>query len=176
MTQPQLPILFQTQPQVDLTKVADSQVGNEVVGGISGGERRRLTVALEIVHKPRFLGLDEPTSGLDSTSAQRLGEMLRSLSREGAIAGGHQEEQRACHFARSAAVKIMLIACAPLPLFDAGCTVLCTIHQPRESLLGLFDSLLLLAEGRTVRLLASLLASLITPARRHTPRHPVALR
>lgn len=99
--------------EVDLAKVADSQVGNEVVGGISGGERRRLTVALEIVHKPRILFLDEPTSGLDATSAQRLGEMLKNLSRE-------------------------------------GCTVLCTIHQPRESLLGVFDSLLLLAEGRTV--------------------------
>lgn len=62
----------------------NSQVGNEVVGGISGGERRRLTVALEMVHKPRILFLDEPTSGLDATSAQRLGEMLSNVSREGA--------------------------------------------------------------------------------------------
>lgn len=69
---------------MDLAKVAHSQVGNEVVGGISGGERRRLTVAMEIVHKPRILFLDEPTSGLDATSAQRLGGMLRTLSREGA--------------------------------------------------------------------------------------------
>lgn len=98
--------------EVDLAKVAGTQVGNEVTGGISGGERRRLTVAMEIVHSPRILFLDEPSSGLDATSAQRLGDMLRQLTLD-------------------------------------GCTVLCTIHQPRASLLGLFDTLLLLAEGRT---------------------------
>ena len=66
--------------EVDLLAVADTRIGSDVGGGISGGERRRLAIGVEVVHKPPLLLLDEPTSGLDATSAQLVGRMLRALS------------------------------------------------------------------------------------------------
>lgn len=47
-----------------LTRVKDSIVGNVERRGISGGQRKRVNIALEVVGKPSILFLDEPTSGL----------------------------------------------------------------------------------------------------------------
>nr|GMD85279.1 ABC transporter G family member 11 [Ipomoea batatas]GMD88598.1 ABC transporter G family member 11 [Ipomoea batatas]GME01963.1 ABC transporter G family member 11 [Ipomoea batatas]GME04633.1 ABC transporter G family member 11 [Ipomoea batatas] len=51
--------------------------------GISGGEKRRVSIAVEILMRPRLLFLDEPTSGLDSASAFFVTQTLRGLSRDG---------------------------------------------------------------------------------------------
>lgn len=52
--------------QLGLNKCADSKVGDEYQRGISGGERRRTNIGLELVLSPRILFLDEPTTGLIS--------------------------------------------------------------------------------------------------------------
>lgn len=65
--------------ELDLQHVRHSRVG--VVGaGISGGERRRLAIAQEIIASPKLLLCDEPTSGLDSTSALLIVRLLRRLA------------------------------------------------------------------------------------------------
>ena len=48
--------------------------------GISGGEKKRVCVAVEIVEKPSLIILDEPTSGLDSYKAGSLLRILRKLA------------------------------------------------------------------------------------------------
>ena len=52
-------------------------------GGISGGERRRLSIAKGIITNPRLLMLDEPTSGLDAASALLLVRILKRLATKG---------------------------------------------------------------------------------------------
>jgi ABC-type multidrug transport system ATPase subunit/ABC-type multidrug transport system permease subunit len=81
--------------QLRLEKAADTIVGDAKVRGISGGERRRLSIACELVSSPSLIFLDEPTSGLDSTAATSLVEVLRSLADAGKtiIAVIHQPSQ-----------------------------------------------------------------------------------
>ncbi|KAJ1403979.1 P-loop containing nucleoside triphosphate hydrolase [Sesbania bispinosa] len=75
-----------------LQDCADTAIGNWHLRGISGGEKRRVSIALEILTRPRLLFLDEPTSGLDSASAFFVTQTLRALARDGrtVIASIHQ--------------------------------------------------------------------------------------
>ena len=65
--------------ELDLQKCADTIIG-AIGTGISGGERRRLAIGLEILNNPSLLLLDEPTSGLDSASALMVGNILKRLA------------------------------------------------------------------------------------------------
>ncbi|KAL3813062.1 hypothetical protein ACJIZ3_014330 [Penstemon smallii] len=66
--------------ELGLSHVANSLVGDERVRGISGGERRRVSIGVEVIHDPKILILDEPTSGLDSTSALLIVDMLKNMA------------------------------------------------------------------------------------------------
>lgn len=72
-----------TLEEVDLTAAANSLIGGTTVPGISGGQRRRLSIALELLRLPQVLLLDEPTSGLDSASSLRLIQRLNEVARSG---------------------------------------------------------------------------------------------
>ncbi len=64
--------------RVGLTAAADRRVGT-----YSGGMRRRLDLALSLIHEPRVLFLDEPTTGLDPNSRQAIWDEVRTLNRDG---------------------------------------------------------------------------------------------
>jgi ABC-type multidrug transport system ATPase subunit len=69
--------------ELSLTKCADTICGNALVPGISGGEKKRTCIGVELITNPTMCFLDEPTSGLDSFSAYNLLKVLRKISAAG---------------------------------------------------------------------------------------------
>ena len=72
--------------ELGLAHVGNRRVGNVHVdmdtrGGLSGGERRRVSIGVELIHDPPVLLLDEPTSGLDSSAALKIVGMLHSMAK-----------------------------------------------------------------------------------------------
>jgi ABC-2 type transport system ATP-binding protein len=65
-----------------LGRVGLSEAADRRVGGYSGGMKRRLDLALALVHQPRILFLDEPTTGLDPQSRTALWEEVARLAHE----------------------------------------------------------------------------------------------
>jgi ABC-type multidrug transport system ATPase subunit len=70
--------------ELGLKECADTMVGGALFTGVSGGERKRTSVAVELVTKPAMVFLDEPTSGLDSFSALQLSKVLKKVANAGA--------------------------------------------------------------------------------------------
>ncbi|CAF1110345.1 unnamed protein product [Adineta ricciae] len=115
--------------QLDLEMCAETLIGTDFVRGISGGEKKRTSIGMELILSPKILFLDEPTTGnvkrslmcpqlcgvlgLDASTAQNVINCLHKLSRQGR-------------------------------------TIVFSIHQPRYSIFKLFDRILLLSNGHTV--------------------------
>ncbi|KAJ6975595.1 ABC transporter G family member 25 [Populus alba] len=97
--------------ELGLTKCENTIIGNSFIRGISGGERKRVSIAHEMLINPSLLILDEPTSGLDATAAYRLVLTLGSLAQKGK-------------------------------------TIVTSMHQPSSRVYQMFDSVLVLSEGR----------------------------
>ncbi|CAG7865434.1 unnamed protein product [Brassica rapa] len=71
--------------QLGLRNAATTVIGDEGHRGVSGGERRRVSIGIDIIHDPIILFLDEPTSGLDSTSAYMVVKVLQRVAKSGSI-------------------------------------------------------------------------------------------
>lgn len=97
--------------ELGLDKCQNTIIGNTFIRGVSGGERKRVSIAHELIVNPSLLILDEPTSGLDSTAAYRLMTTLGALAQKGK-------------------------------------TVVTSIHQPSSRVYQMFDSVLVLSEGK----------------------------
>ncbi|XP_061439051.1 broad substrate specificity ATP-binding cassette transporter ABCG2-like isoform X4 [Rhineura floridana] len=69
--------------ELDLSKVADSKVGTYFIRGVSGGERKRTCIGLELITHPTVLFLDEPTTGLDASTANAVLLLLKKMSEQG---------------------------------------------------------------------------------------------
>ena len=68
---------------LELQDCRHSLIGDEAQRGISGGQRKRVNIGMEIVGEPCVLFLDEPTSGLDATSSLHVCSALRRIARLG---------------------------------------------------------------------------------------------
>ncbi|XP_058048966.1 broad substrate specificity ATP-binding cassette transporter ABCG2-like [Ahaetulla prasina] len=69
--------------ELDLSKVADTKVGTYFTRGVSGGERKRTSIGLELITNPKVLFLDEPTTGLDASTANAVLLLLKRMSLQG---------------------------------------------------------------------------------------------
>jgi len=88
------------------------------VADVSGGERRRVSIGVDLAHDPAVLLLDEPTSGLDSTAAARLVATLSALARKGrtVVMSVHQPSSRVYRMFDS----VLLLAEGSCLYFGAG--------------------------------------------------------
>jgi ABC-type multidrug transport system ATPase subunit len=68
-----------------LFEIKDIQVGTPLNKMISGGQRKRLNIALELIREPAVLFLDEPTSGLSSRDSENIMDLLKELSLKGKL-------------------------------------------------------------------------------------------
>jgi ATP-binding cassette, subfamily G (WHITE), member 2 len=69
--------------ELGLRKVADELVGSQFRRGISGGEKKRVSIGCELLTDPGLLFLDEPTTGLDAYNSLSVLKTLRRLARHG---------------------------------------------------------------------------------------------
>ncbi|KAG5949784.1 hypothetical protein E4U53_005767 [Claviceps sorghi] len=69
--------------KMGLKDCANNVIGSDTIKGISGGEKRRVSIGIQILNDPRILLLDEPTSGLDAFTASSIMEVLEGLANEG---------------------------------------------------------------------------------------------
>lgn len=111
-----------------LQKQANTIVGTPIRKGISGGQKRRLSIASALITAPKILFLDEPTSGLDSTASYEVMKYLRAVVQKHKVLNLGKINFNANPF------QLIVVA---------------SIHQPSSSTFALFDKLLLLSEGTT---------------------------
>ncbi|KAM0046521.1 putative ABC transporter, AAA+ ATPase domain, ABC-2 type transporter [Helianthus debilis subsp. tardiflorus] len=85
--------------ELGLTRCQNSMIGGPLFRGISGGEKKRVSIGQEMLINPSLLLLDEPTSGLDSTTAQRILTTIKRLATGGrtVVTTIHQPSTRIYH-------------------------------------------------------------------------------
>ncbi len=76
-------LVFQTLESLGLSEARDLKVGNPLEKTISGGQRKRLNIGLELLREPSVLFVDEPTSGLSSRDSENIMDLLKELSLRG---------------------------------------------------------------------------------------------
>eukprot|EP00439_Symbiodinium_sp_Y106_P065122 s903_g10.t1 len=83
--------------ELGLAKCADTYIGDDLIRGISGGEKKRTCVAIELIVQPKLVFLDEPTTGLDSFAAPAICAWLCGVSRfrQRLLSGGESLEDDA---------------------------------------------------------------------------------
>ena len=76
-------LVEQTLLSLGLTEIRDLKVGSPLDKTISGGQRKRLNIGLELLREPAVLFVDEPTSGLSSRDSENIMDLLKELSLRG---------------------------------------------------------------------------------------------
>ena len=69
--------------ELRLNKCQNTKIGGPLIKGVSGGERKRTSIGVELITDPQLIFLDEPTTGLDSFTATSVMETLRDLALTG---------------------------------------------------------------------------------------------
>lgn len=78
-------VVLSTLESLGLLEIKDMVVGSPLNKKISGGQRKRLNIALELIREPAVLFLDEPTSGLSSRDSENIMDLLKELTLKGKL-------------------------------------------------------------------------------------------
>jgi ABC-type multidrug transport system ATPase subunit/uncharacterized tellurite resistance protein B-like protein len=78
-------LVIKTLSDLGLTQTKDLKVGSPLQKTISGGQRKRLNIGLELLREPAVLFVDEPTSGLSSRDSENIIDLLKELSLKGKL-------------------------------------------------------------------------------------------
>ncbi len=78
-------IVLKTLQNLGLLEIKDMKVGSPLNKKISGGQRKRLNIALELIREPAIMFLDEPTSGLSSRDSENIMDLLKELTLKGKL-------------------------------------------------------------------------------------------
>lgn len=78
-------MVIHTLANLGLLETKDLKVGNPLQKTISGGQRKRLNIGLELIREPSLLFVDEPTSGLSSRDSENVIDLLRELTLKGKL-------------------------------------------------------------------------------------------
>ncbi len=133
-----------TLASLSLTKCADTQIGNEMFRGVSGGERKRTSIGVAIVNDPEVLFLDEPTTGLDTETADMVVRSITGLSKrtnnlcleteDGVSIQGQPSASRSMASGDD----------------EEGRIIIMTLHQPSSTTWSYLSHLVLLVQGYIV--------------------------
>jgi ATP-binding cassette subfamily G (WHITE) protein 8 (sterolin 2) len=118
-----------------LFQCSNIQVGNDEKKGISGGEKRRLSVGVQLLSDPSICLFDEPTTGLDAFTARHIVQTLKSLAIVNPIASSSIASNNV--FSPPPSSSSML----------RKRTVILSIHQPRYDIFACIDEVTLLSRG-----------------------------
>ena len=66
-----------------MERCENTNIGNVFKKGISGGERKRTSIGIELITNPSVLFLDEPTTGLDAVTATKIVNVLSAMAAHG---------------------------------------------------------------------------------------------
>lgn len=128
---------LETMNELGILGIRDARIGESGKRSISGGEKRRVSIACELVTSPSILFLDEPTSGMSSSvSSLRLLLLIRLLPM--------------MHIGLDAYNAYNVVDSLVSLARNYNRTVIFTIHQPRSNIVALFDQLVVLAQGKLV--------------------------
>ncbi|XP_077234759.1 ATP-binding cassette 14 isoform X2 [Tasmannia lanceolata] len=135
--------------ELGLRRCRNSMIGGPLLRGISGGEKKRVSIGQEMLLDPSLLLLDEPTSGLDSTTAQRILRTVKRLASGGrtVVTTIHQPSSRLYHMFD----KLVLLSSDGYPIYHGPASVamdyFSSIGFPTSVTVNPADLLLDLANG-----------------------------
>ncbi|GKT35984.1 ABC transporter [Aduncisulcus paluster] len=119
----------------------ESESATSTSSTVSGGERRRVSIGVELVVNPTILLADEPTSGIDSATADRFVVLLRRL------AGGDTVGSMLEHIGSIDSIESVEIVDGERRIGKHKRVIITTIHRPSSSQFALLERLLVMMEG-----------------------------
>ncbi|XP_055706772.1 protein brown-like [Phlebotomus papatasi] len=125
-----------------LVQLGLNSLANSRIGTLSGGERKKLNLATELLGEPYFLFCDEPTTGLDSFNALLVIKTLKNLC------GINENSENNTNSKMEIVTSEKDLWEPQSQTFPKG--IVCSIHQPTSDIFHCFSHMILLREGRIV--------------------------